>query len=393
MWKHTLPIIANYPLLGTGPDTFKIAFTKYKPSYWNISYQHPQLDKAHNELFQLGATLGIVGTISFVWIVVLYLWTVGKRLAGSKMSEFNPLLIGLAAGVLGYFVNLQFVFSHLSVSPLFWLFLGLAPVIFRAAGAPYQEHSFPLALSRPSQGLLDAVIIITVALLTVGSFRLWQADVSFNQANSFQVRRDWPLIIATYEKAATLDPLSPDYQLYLGKACGQAALAATDENDFSRYFNQSVQAFQRAEALNPLDENTYFVQGKVYLGAGRSRNDQSYSRQAVPLFQKGLTLNPFSSDAYLDLGAAYGNLQQFDEAIKAWNKVISIDASNADAYYNLGWAYQNLKDFGKAKRYFQKALDLHRDCQIKNCPVCLDSKKALEMIEQLEKQGTGDSGR
>lgn len=386
MWKHTLPIIAEHPLLGTGPDTYKIAFTKYKPSYWNISYKHPQLDKAHNELFQLGVTLGVLGAISFVWIVLLYLWTAWSRLAKSKESEFKPLAIGLAAGVLGYFVNLQFVFSHLSVSPLFWLFLGLTPVIFRIAGTRYQETSFRLSLNSPSKELLELAIIVIAVLLAIGSIRLWQADVSFNQANSFQVRRDWPLLLKTYEKAAALNPFSPDYQLYLGKAYGQAALAATGESGFSRYFNRSAQVFKKAEALNPLNENTYFVQGNIYLGAGRLQNDQSYVLQAVPLFQKGLELNPFSSDALLDLGAAYGNLQQFNEAIKAWNKVVSIDASNADAYYNLGWAYQNLKDFEKAKPYFRKALDLHRGCQIKNCSVCQDSKNALKMIEQLEKQ-------
>lgn len=387
MWKHTLPIMADHPLLGTGPDTFKIAFTKYKPSYWTTSYKHPQLDKPHNELFQLGSTLGIFGAISFVWIILSYLWFSWQQLPRLVKSEFKPLVIGLMAGALSYFINLQFVFSHLSVSPLFWLFLGLSLAVMRSPGKGFEERSIEFQAHKQVKGLAIIVIIIIALVLAIGSVRLWQADVSFNQASSFQMRRDWPTILGAYEKAASLNPLSPDYQFYLGKAYGEAALAATDKTAFDGYFGRSLRAFKKAESLNPLDENIFFIKGKTYLGAGRVFEDSDYFRQAILTFRAGLGLNPSSSDAWLDLGVAYGYLGQFSQAVNAWEKAISIDGGNADAYYNLGWAYHNLNDFEKAKAFYRKALKLHADCRIKDCPVCVDAKKGLKAIEELDGNG------
>lgn len=388
MWKHTLPLIIDYPLLGTGPDTFKVIFTKYKPSHWTISYKNPQLDKPHNELFQLGATIGVFGAIAFVWIILLGLWK-GIQSLASIDERSKPLLIGLIAGVLSYFINLQFVFSHLSVSPLLWLFLGLTIAITAPAGssrAINKINKIRLPFSRQGDYLIIAIIVVVAVLLAFGSARLWQADVYFNRANSYQMTRDWPTILAAFEKAAELNPLSPDYQLYLGKAYGLAALSVEREATFQRYLSRSLEAFRKAESLNPLDESIFFNRGKIFLRAGRVLQKPSYLEKAVESYQDGLELNPNSGDAYLDLGAAYGNLNQLQSAIRAWEKTISIDGRNADAYYNLGWAYQKLRNLNRAKIYYRKALKLHEDCEIKNCPVCIDAKQALDEIEELENQ-------
>lgn len=59
--------------------------------------------------------------------------------------------------------------------------------------------------------------------------------------------------------------------------------------------------------------------------------------------------------AYINLGATYGKLKNYPEAIKILNKALKIDKNNPKIYYNLGMIASGIGKTKQAKKYFKKA--------------------------------------
>jgi putative inorganic carbon (HCO3(-)) transporter len=142
MWESSLPLVAERPFLGAGPDTFKYVFGKYKPEGWVEHMADPLVDKAHNEFLQLAVTTGLAGLGAYLWILVAFAWTGIVRMRALSKDSGAWLAAGAMGAVLSFAVHLQFNFSHFSVSPFFWITAGLAAGVFEAKKPP------PLACSQ-----------------------------------------------------------------------------------------------------------------------------------------------------------------------------------------------------------------------------------------------------
>jgi O-antigen ligase len=85
--RHTLPMIRDYALFGSGPGSFYVAFPKYKPEsvvgFW---------DYAHNDYGQFAAESGLVG-IAILGLLVI--WTLGVALA-AQWQRRDPLMRGMS---------------------------------------------------------------------------------------------------------------------------------------------------------------------------------------------------------------------------------------------------------------------------------------------------------
>lgn len=81
-WQTSMRIIADHPLLGGGTGSFANEFSKH-------AYDHPNLyaDNPHNEYFMIATQLGVIGLLSFIWL--LY--------SQYRLSYRLPLMYGVAA--------------------------------------------------------------------------------------------------------------------------------------------------------------------------------------------------------------------------------------------------------------------------------------------------------
>lgn len=99
IWASGIQIVRDFPLTGTGMNTFRIA--SVRALYPVIGYDRQVLPHAHNEFVQIGADLGIPGVIVFAgwyaaagWMV----WRVWR--SGSALSR--AMAIGAGAGLLAH---------------------------------------------------------------------------------------------------------------------------------------------------------------------------------------------------------------------------------------------------------------------------------------------------
>jgi len=125
IYKTSLPLIQEYALIGSGPDTFGRVYPQEKiqqllinedPEFYN-PIKH--LNIAHNEYIQLAVTLGIGALIIFL----LFLFISIEGILNIKHHLQLNFYIGLS--VLSYAVLLLFSDSSIGVATLFWVILGL----------------------------------------------------------------------------------------------------------------------------------------------------------------------------------------------------------------------------------------------------------------------------
>ena len=112
----------------------------------------------------------------------------------------------------------------------------------------------------------------------------------------------------------------------------------------------------KAETLNANDPILHNDLGLVYMAK------EKYDR-AVVHFEKAIRLKPDYSLAKNNLGSAYLIRKEWDKAIPILEEVTG-DMLYATPHYplaNLGWAYYNIGNYDQARYYLNKALKLQPD--------------------------------
>lgn len=91
-WQTALQIIKDNPIIGTGLDSFGVAFTKYDT--WNGSLR---IEQSHNDYLQIMSDAGLLGLICVIAFIVL-LFRQSLNLINRSHDRFRR---GVAIGALG----------------------------------------------------------------------------------------------------------------------------------------------------------------------------------------------------------------------------------------------------------------------------------------------------
>lgn len=115
IWKKTVPMLFDRPLLGSGPDTFGILYNSGEKPKYKILF-----DKAHNEYLQIALTEGIPTLLLYLAIVLYILRSLYR---GRNKSFINVILL---CSITGYLIQAFFNISFISVAPIYWAILGIS---------------------------------------------------------------------------------------------------------------------------------------------------------------------------------------------------------------------------------------------------------------------------
>ena len=117
-WQIALKIFFDFPILGSGLDTFGFAFTRYDT--WNGTYR---LEQAHNDYLQILADAGILGfTCIAVFIFLLFKQTL--QVIGKTTDSFRrEVAMGALAGCFGILLHSFFDFPLRTTSNAFFFLL------------------------------------------------------------------------------------------------------------------------------------------------------------------------------------------------------------------------------------------------------------------------------
>ena len=123
----TIPLILKSPIIGYGPDSFLQVFNQDDIYTKMYVYGNPSelVDKPHNLYLLFAVNFGLVGLVAFLFIVIYLLLKAKKRYKENSLSK-EALYVASIAAVLAYMGGGLFNDSTSSVSPIFWVLLGVA---------------------------------------------------------------------------------------------------------------------------------------------------------------------------------------------------------------------------------------------------------------------------
>ncbi len=128
IWSRTLPLLKDTIFIGKGPDTFAIYFPQYdflnKLKYYQTGNMF--VDKAHNMYLQTALQTGILSLLAMLVLFGIYVVSSIKVYWKEDFKSFLP-VAGAAcfAAFCGYASAGLMNDSNVSVSPVFWVLLGL----------------------------------------------------------------------------------------------------------------------------------------------------------------------------------------------------------------------------------------------------------------------------
>lgn len=357
-WEQTIEMIKDRPLLGWGPETFSLIFPRYITVEWERTVRRDfPTDKAHNDLLQVASTMGLASLIPYVLIFVLFFWHSLWSIKYLSDPFQKNLLKGLSAGVLAYLAQLQFNFSVVDVTPIFWIFIGMAMSLSPVAiNTRERVVSLPFKIASPaSLKLTWGVLGMIILGISIVAAKPIFADTHLRRGLEALQRNEPKVAVAELSIAHSLDLKEPYYSQILGQVYTKLLNATANES----YFYKAVKALGEGQRVNPLNEYTYLYLGEAYLAGAEVLGEPSLLKLAAKNYRKVLANDPNFAQVHLSLGIVYAQMKMTERAINEWKTVPNLYPASDTAYYNLGVTYEKIGKITEALDSFKKVLELN----------------------------------
>ncbi len=126
LWHHALALLRRRPLTGYGPETLTLVLSQE----WDAERVHlfgerpARIDKAHNDTVDMAMSIGLIGLTGFGWVLVTAVRRGWTALAAGGAEQVAA--AACLAAIAGYWIDVQWHFSVVSVAPVFWSVMGAA---------------------------------------------------------------------------------------------------------------------------------------------------------------------------------------------------------------------------------------------------------------------------
>jgi len=118
-----------------------------------------------------------------------------------------------------------------------------------------------------------------------------------------------------------------------------------------RKFDEAIAALREQTAINPFDDYSYNLLGRVYWA------QQKY-QEAETAFRKQIEVTPLDQSSHSNLGQMLVDWRKYKEAVPELEQAISLNPEENSLYVSLGRAYLNLGETNKATEAFDRAVKL-----------------------------------
>jgi tetratricopeptide (TPR) repeat protein len=169
------------------------------------------------------------------------------------------------------------------------------------------------------------------------------AEYHSNLANILYLKGEPQAAISYYQNAITLNP-KPEWTSVIAQTLGYVL------QESERNLDAAINAYQSAYLLTPTDLD-------IYINLGSAFYDKQEYNNALTVYRRALELDPTNAKIHCNLGFLHWGKGDIDEAIKEYELSIKYDSSYDIGYNILGVIY--LDDLGRiqtAIQLFEKAI-------------------------------------
>lgn len=300
IWKNSVHMIMDNPLLGVGAENWKVHFSKYGLHNFNESVQNGYTiyQRPHNDLLKAICEKGFFAAVLFLSMFVLpvkYCISKLKNKTEKKQTWFIMATIGTFVGFL-FIAIVDYPFERIEHLLIFYVLLSI--VI-----SGQKQHV-------KNQKLINYVAVVIFLLITGYSFKFsfkrYQAENYMVKVQKYRHSQNWVKLLKTASKIDPayyqVDPTSIPVSWYTGVA--KFSLEQT---------NEAKQDFKLAHQLNPNNIHVLNNLASCYEKEGQHE-------KAKKLYKKAATISPKFQEVILNLSAVYFNQQKYESAFQTIDK-------------------------------------------------------------------------
>ncbi len=316
VWQGAIAIFRNWPILGSGPETFVSSYFIFRPAAhnqtteWDFFY-----NKAHNEFLNYLANTGILGFvlyIAFLLIASVQLFKLSRSVNDSVILKAVP------ASIIGYLITIFFGFSVVATQTTFFL-------ILPASILSKEPEKFPIHLGFLKEKLKPAIVVIISILglfvLTL-ILRLYFSNIFEKRAETLK-STDIEKGLIAYSNAIDTIPTYNPYLFANYSTSIALAASALEDAPTSSTFSQSADNLAQ-KSLNFSPHNFLIAQRASQTYILLAQIDDSYKNKATNVCQKLITLASTYPPAYLNCAKVQIASDNYRKAIEFTQKALEL---------------------------------------------------------------------
>ncbi len=303
LWKNTIAMVKDNPLLGVGLGQWRLAFPAYGMKQKIAGLGDGSVEivflRPHNDFIWVLSELGVIGFLSYLAIFAISIFYALKIFFKSNDDERQALAMAMLFGIIGYMVISFFSFPKERIVHNILLALIMTCIV-----STYHQ-SFPREKAGDGSKIIYVrlpVLLLLIVCIVTGYVRL-VSETHARQALIAQRAGNWQRLRAEIDKAAStfyqIDPTGVPLSWYRGIA------------------NYSTGRFQEAHGD----------------------------------FKYAYKIHPNHIHVLNNLGTSYAKLGDYESSIEYYKKALDVCPEFAEARINLGVLYLHTGNFSEARRY------------------------------------------
>lgn len=248
VWKSTISMIQDSPVLGAGPARFRMAYPPYRSA---VEAQLPGLMGArtevldpHNEYLWAGAEAGVPGAIVFLLFCFFLVRSGLKAAARSTREEGSLLEAGMAGSMLAFAMLCLFrsPVHNPAATTITFLIAGHLLCGMGAAG------SSVLRVSPKRKWIaVSGLAMVTVLSLWIGGRGIASDWTAASTAMREEIGKEE---FTAFQRAADLDPSNIDIINFVGQVAANRLMGTSADKDL-RYTREAEKRLKQVLELHP----------------------------------------------------------------------------------------------------------------------------------------------
>ena len=373
-WAVVTSTLRDYPFVGTGPGTFHLNFSRFKPLSMNTTiYWGNSFDKPYNELFNLLSTTGILGALVSVLLFIGILSFAKK----SKEVRDDSGYIQISSILLALVV-ISFALNHATILSVFLMFVFLSMLVgahllsnqgnVRMVKPVSLEVTGLASISSPEDqtvisGSYTKLLLAVPAFLIAGylgytGFRTYVGEYYMRQSLNAISAGDLATAYRNQISALGYNSRRDSYYDAFSKINMTIAIALAskdpaeltdkDRQDIQALISQALQNSKVAtEQVGPLNVSNWTTRAQIYQNLiNVAQNALEWS---ISAYNTAIQLDPVNPQLRLNLGGVYFASGDYLSAANQFRQAITLKQDYANARYNFALSLIALGEMEQAK--------------------------------------------
>ena len=349
-WNIGLKGFKERPILGWGIENYNVVFNKYyDPWYLTRGEQATWFDKTHNQIIDLLALTGILGTLSYLAIFFVLFWLLRKKYVNRANAGIDVIL--LACMLLAYFVQNLFVFD--TPASLLLFYFSLSFIYFLTSSQVGRGQVKPVINNQQSTTNFPLPVLIFLIILFV-PFAMYKFNIEPCQQSKFGIRAvhatkidlrsglHWygkslskPCFTNTEIRTQLAKQINEEYKK-INKDTSDADLQI-----LAQATELTINEFKKSVIEHPRDVRQFLYLGQLYnLATGYNRG---YIDDAKEVLLRAKELSPRRQQVYYALGRAYLGAKEYEKAVEIFKQAYILEPKVGLSRKNLNIVLKVLK--------------------------------------------------